>query len=98
MLLNGDLDSIDPHGHNAYIFELLTVLQLVAAILIWRQNHHLKWPLTATTAILAATITQVFLGLHSSMAIHVTLGVALCGMETALLLRTFTLSTKPTPA
>ncbi|MFH8796130.1 hypothetical protein [Streptomyces sp. NPDC017941] len=31
------------------------------------------------------------LGLHSSLAAHVTLGAALCAMETALVLRAFTL-------
>ncbi|MDQ0757387.1 hypothetical protein [Streptomyces canus] len=91
MLLNGDLDSIDPHGHNAYAFEFLVFLQVVAAVLLWRRNRWLTWPLKATIGILAATFAQTGLGLNSALAAHVTLGVALCAMETALVLRAFTL-------
>ncbi|WP_037685577.1 hypothetical protein [Streptomyces aureocirculatus] len=91
MLLNGDVDSIDPHGFNAYVFELLVFLQVVAAVLLWRGNRRLTWPLKATVGILLATFTQTALGLQSSLAAHVTLGVALCAMETALVLRAFTL-------
>lgn len=91
MLLNGDVDSIDPHGFNAYVFELLVLLQVVAAILLWRHNRWLTWPLKATIGILLATFTQTALGLESSLAAHVALGVALCAMETALVLRAFTL-------
>jgi hypothetical protein len=83
MLLNGDLDSIDPHGHNAYAFEFLVFLQVVAAALLWRRNRWLTWPLKATIGILAATFAQTGLGLNSALAAHVTLGVALCAMETA---------------
>ncbi|WP_282796567.1 hypothetical protein [Streptomyces sp. CC224B] len=91
MLLNGDVDSIDPHGFNAYVFELLVFLQVVAAVLVWRRNRWLTWPLKATVGILIATFTQTLLGLEGSLAAHVTLGVALCAMETALALRAFTL-------
>ncbi|WP_143064688.1 hypothetical protein [Streptomyces colonosanans] len=44
MLLNGDVDSIDPHGFNAYVFELLVLLQVVAAILLWRRNREIAGP------------------------------------------------------
>ncbi|MFI6584113.1 hypothetical protein [Embleya sp. NPDC050493] len=91
MLLNGDVDSIDPHGFNAYVFEFLVFLQVVAAVLVWRRNRGLTWPPKATVGILLATFTQTALGLHSSLAAHVTLGVALCAMETALVLRAFSL-------
>ncbi|MCI3933629.1 hypothetical protein [Streptomyces sp. AN091965] len=91
MLLNGDVDSIDPHGVNAYVFELLVFLQVAAAVLVWRRNRWLTWPPKATLGILVATFTQTALGLEGSLAAHVTLGVALCAMETALVLRAFTL-------
>ncbi|QDQ14230.1 hypothetical protein [Streptomyces spectabilis] len=94
MLLNGDVDSIDPHGFNAYVFELLVFLQVVAAVLLWRHNRRLTWPLKATIGILLATFTQTALGLEGSLAAHVALGVALCAMETALVLRAFTLRTE----
>ncbi|MER7170208.1 hypothetical protein [Streptomyces mesophilus] len=91
MLLNGDVASIDPHGINAYVFELLVFCQVVAAVWLWRRNRRLTWPLKATTGILLATFTQTALGLQSSLAAHVALGVGLCAMETALVLRAFTL-------
>ncbi|GAB2579947.1 hypothetical protein GCM10027168_10980 [Streptomyces capparidis] len=91
MLLNGDVDSIDPHGVNAYVFELLVFLQVAAAVLLWRGNRRLTWPLKAAIGILAATFTQTALGLASSLAAHVVLGVALCAMETAFVMRALTL-------
>ncbi|WP_172386981.1 hypothetical protein [Streptomyces sp. MNP-20] len=91
MLLNGDVDAIDPHGVNAYVVELLVFLQVVAALLLWRRNRWLTWPPKAAVGILLATFTQTALGLGGSLAAHVTLGVALCAMETALVLRAFTL-------
>ncbi|MFI7277362.1 hypothetical protein [Streptomyces sp. NPDC049879] len=91
MLLNGDLDSIDPHGHNAYVFEFLVSVQVVAAVLLWRRNRRLTWPLKATVGILLVTFTQTYLGLESSLAGHVTLGVALCAMEAILVMRAFSL-------
>ncbi|MEU5582648.1 hypothetical protein ABZ791_28015 [Streptomyces huasconensis] len=100
MLLNGDVDSVDPHGLNAYVFEFLVLLQVVAAVLLWRHNRRLTWPLKASGGILLAAFTQTGLGLQSSLAAHVALGVALCGMETALVLRAFMLRTEnwTTPA
>ncbi|MEV8313454.1 hypothetical protein AB0Q95_04695 [Streptomyces sp. NPDC059900] len=93
MLLNGDVASIDPHGFNAYVFELLVFLQVVAAVLLWRSNRWLTWPLMAAVGILAATFAQTALGLASSLAAHVALGVALCAMETVFALRTLALRT-----
>ncbi|MFW6694429.1 hypothetical protein [Streptomyces sp. MAR4 CNX-425] len=98
MLLNGDVDSVDPHGLNAYFFELLVFLQVVSGVLLWRRNRGLTWPLWGATGLLAATFAQVGLGLEGSLAAHVTLGVALCAMETAFVLRVFTSLTAPPAA
>lgn len=99
LLLNGDVDSIDAHGFNAYVFEILVFLQVVAAVLLWRRNRWLTWPLLAAIGILVAAFVQTFLGLESSLAAHAALGVALCGMETALVLQAFALrAEKPVTA
>ncbi|MYY83901.1 hypothetical protein GT044_21990 [Streptomyces sp. SID335] len=86
MLLNGDVASIDPHGVNAYVFELLVFLQLVAAVLLWHGNRGLTWPVKGAAGILAVTFGQTGLGLASSLAAHVALGVALCAMQTVFAL------------
>lgn len=98
MLMNGDLDSIDPHGHNAYAFEALVFVQAIAAVLLWRRNRWLKWPPLAGIGLLAAAFAQTGLGLASSLAAHAALGVALCGMQTALVVRAFSLRTQPAAA
>ena len=92
LLLNGDVSSIDPHGFNAYVFEFLVLLHTGAAVMLWRRNRGLTWPLIASAGILVTTLAQVFLGLHSSLAAHVTLGVALGAMEAVLTFRAFTLT------
>jgi cell shape-determining protein MreD len=84
MLLNGDVDSIDPHGVNAYVFELLVFLQVVAAVLLWRRNRRLTRPPVATTGILLATLAQSVLGVE-------------CAAETALALWAFTLRVTSPP-
>lgn len=98
MLMNGDVDSIDPHGVNAVVFEAMVLLQLVAAILLWRRNRWLKWPLSAGIGILLITFIQVFLGMEGSIAAHVTIGVLMCAMETALLLRSLMLRVEDSAA
>lgn len=63
------------------------------------RNRWLKWPLSATIGILVFTFTQTVLGLEGSLAAHVTLGVALCAMETVLVLQSFLLRVEdPAPA
>ncbi|GAA2139034.1 hypothetical protein [Streptomyces synnematoformans] len=101
MLMNGDVDSIDPHGVGAYVFEALALVQLVAAVMLWRRNRELKWVLSAGIGILLTAFIQVFLGLESSTSAHVTVGVLMAVMETTLLMRCLMLQVaepEPEPA
>ncbi|TMQ90787.1 hypothetical protein ETD83_33925 [Actinomadura soli] len=91
MFLNGDVNSIDPHQINAFVVEFLVIFQLVLAILVWRRNRWLKWPLPWAIAILVFTLAQAALGVKGSVAAHVTLGVTLSAMEMAMVLRSFQL-------
>ncbi|MFI0406793.1 hypothetical protein [Actinomadura sp. 3N508] len=91
MFLNGDASSIDPHQTSAFVVEFLVVVQLVLAILVWRRNRWLKWPLPGAISILVFTFTQVALGVEGSGTAHVTLGVALSAMAMAMVLRSLQL-------
>ncbi|TDD23763.1 hypothetical protein E1287_38675 [Actinomadura sp. KC06] len=91
MFLNGDVNSIDPHQVSAFVVEFLVIVQLVLAILVWRRNRRLKWPLPGAIAILVFTFVQAALGVEGSVAAHVTLGVTLSAMEMAMVLRSFQL-------
>ncbi|WUI04024.1 hypothetical protein OHR68_20250 [Spirillospora sp. NBC_00431] len=91
MFLNRDVNSIDAHQMSAFVVESLVIVQLVLAILVWRRNRWLKWPLPGAIGILVFTYTQAALGVAGSVAAHVTLGVTLSAMEMAMVLRSFQL-------
>ncbi|MFW6694492.1 hypothetical protein [Streptomyces sp. MAR4 CNX-425] len=98
MYMGRDVDSIDAHAANAFVYTALVIVQLVAAVLVWRQNRWLKWPLAAGVGILLTTFIQVFLGEEGSTAAHVTIGVLMCAMQTTLLLRSLMLRVQDAPA
>ncbi|MFI0371033.1 hypothetical protein ACH35V_24455 [Actinomadura sp. 1N219] len=93
MFLNGDVNSIDPHQVSAFVVEFLVIVQVVLAVLVWRRNRSLKWPLPGAIAVLVFTFVQAALGVEGSVAAHVTLGVTLSAMEMAMVLRSFQLRT-----
>ena len=67
---------------------LLALIQVVLAVLVWRRGRGPRWPLLASVGLLVALLVQSMLGMTGKVAAHVSLGVAISGLTSTLLVRT----------
>ncbi|MHC1557602.1 hypothetical protein ACR9E3_01515 [Actinomycetospora sp. C-140] len=58
---------------------LVTLVQVVAAVLAWRPGHLPAWPIAVAAGLVVAETAQVALGATGVLAVHVPLGVAIVG-------------------
>ncbi|MFJ8621356.1 hypothetical protein ACIRD3_00750 [Kitasatospora sp. NPDC093550] len=75
--LNGTYDSLKDHEGNAMTLATVVVLQLGAAVAVWRPGRGPLWPLWTTAVLTVAVIGQIAAGYARSIGVHVTLGVLL---------------------
>jgi hypothetical protein len=78
-MIGGDDQSANLHEFTAKVLVLLTVSQIILAILLKRKVGCPTWVLVASGALLAAEVLEFALGHFHSVALHVPLGVALFG-------------------
>ena len=76
------------HETNAGIIQLVGLVQLVVAVLLWRPGRGPGWPALASLALLVAEELQIGFGYARVLALHVPLGVAIFGLTVALLVGT----------
>jgi hypothetical protein len=76
------------HETNAGIIQLVGLVQLVVAVLLWRPGRGPGWPALASLALLVAEEFQIGFGYARVLALHVPLGVAIFGLTVALLVGT----------
>ena len=76
------------HETNAGIIQLVGLVQLVVAILLWRPGRGPGWPALASLALLLAEEFQIGFGYGRVLALHVPLGVAIFGLTVAMLVGT----------
>ncbi|MCT2592665.1 hypothetical protein LHJ74_22590 [Streptomyces sp. N2-109] len=89
--MTGDSGKLSWHEANTGLLVLLTALQIVGAVLLWRRNRQLRWPIPLTVVVLLLTVAQAVLGANGETAVHIPVGVAICGAEAALVLWAFLL-------
>ncbi|WP_436498037.1 hypothetical protein [Actinokineospora sp. HUAS TT18] len=77
MFLNGQYSALGMHSSSGGIMMVTGVLQLVAAVLLWRPGRIAGWPIGASAALLVAELVQLTAGHSRAMALHLPLGVAL---------------------
>ncbi|MDQ3573460.1 MAG: hypothetical protein M3378_11910 [Actinomycetota bacterium] len=80
--LNGASDALAWHEGNAAVIGFGALGQLVFATLAALAGHA-RWPAAASTVIFLAIGNQITLGYDSDLAVHVPLGVAIFGAQTA---------------
>ncbi len=68
--------------------DLLALLQVGLAVLLWRSGDGPAWIALAGLALLLAIVLQNVMGQTSQLAVHVPLGVAILGLIGTLLGRT----------
>lgn len=83
--LSGNADMVVVHGIVAALIELLALIQIVFAVLLWRPGRGPGWPVFASLTIFVAVFTQAALGYTRVLAAHVPLGVTLFAVMSLLL-------------
>jgi hypothetical protein len=75
--LSGNYGMLDLHALNASAVGIVCLLQIVAAVLLWRPGGGPAWPAQASAALFLAEGMQIGLGYARNLAIHVPLGTAI---------------------
>jgi hypothetical protein len=87
LFVTGDVDMLVLHGVNGGLTFGVLLLQLVAAVLLWRPGRGPLWPAGASAALVVVEVAQVAAGELRILAVHFPLGVAICGMAAVLVSR-----------
>ncbi|GGP53121.1 hypothetical protein [Streptomyces abikoensis] len=90
LFVTGDLDLLAWHAANAGVLSALTVLEAMAALLVWRRLRGPHWPVVASVVLVALVSAQRGLGEARVLAGHIPLGMAIFGCATALACWAFT--------
>ncbi|CRK57153.1 hypothetical protein [Alloactinosynnema sp. L-07] len=77
MFLNGQYSALGMHSSSGGIMMVTGVLQLVAAVVLWRPGRIAGWPIGVAAALLVAELVQLTAGHSRAMALHLPLGTAL---------------------
>jgi hypothetical protein len=77
MYLNGEVDAMNVHSPIGSTLWMITMLQILVALLYWRPGGGRLWPLLATVVLFFAEFTQMTLGHTRTLAVHVPLGVSI---------------------
>lgn len=85
LFLSGNFDMVAVHGSVAVIIELLALVQVIAAVVLWRPGGGPGWPVFAGLGIFVAVFAQTAAGYIRALAVHIPLGVALAAITFLLL-------------
>lgn len=75
--LSGEVDAMDLHSPIGSSVFLLTMIQLLAAILYFFPGGGRWWPTLATAGLVVAEVAQLAFGHAQNFAVHVPLGTAI---------------------
>jgi hypothetical protein len=92
--LSGNDGWRDWHAANGELLPLLSLAQLVIAVVVWRRRGP-AWPAALSGVQLLAVGTQLGLGYAGQVAVHVPLGVAIFGLTVWLLVGVHRLAARP---
>lgn len=84
LFVTGDLDLLTWHAANAGVLSALTVVQTVAALVVWRAARGPLWPAVASAVLVVLVSVQRGLGEARILAGHMPLGMAVFGCAAAL--------------
>jgi len=77
MFVTGNVTFLNLHSAGAVFVVLLTLIQIVAAILAWRPGRARAWPIWASVGFLVLVIAQMALGYTRERALHIPIGAIL---------------------
>lgn len=73
------------HGMGSFVVHGLGLLQLIAAVLVWRPGRGAGWPALVSLLVLLLGFVQSAMGGSGVMAVHVPLGMTIFGLSVWLL-------------
>ncbi|MEU6209598.1 hypothetical protein ABZ891_06760 [Streptomyces sp. NPDC047023] len=91
LFVTGDVGMLDLHGMNAGLVILLALVQTVNAVLLWRRDRALRWPVAVTGGLFLLAAVQQMLGDARAIALHILLGTVIVAADAALVYWTATL-------
>ena len=83
--LSGNYGMLDLHALNASAVGTVCLVQIGAAVLLWRPGGGPAWPAQASATLFLAEAMQIALGYARNLAIHIPLGTAIIGCLVAML-------------
>jgi hypothetical protein len=86
--LSGEADAMNIHGPIGSSLWMVSMLQLVVAVLYWRRGGRL-WPALLTVALLIAEVVQLAMGYAQNLAVHIPLGTAIVATVVTLTIWSF---------
>lgn len=87
LFLGGDSAMIAVHAGVASAIELLALVQIIVAVVLWRPGRGPGWPVFASIGIFLAVFAQSAVGYAHVLAVHVPLGAAMFAGMLLLLVR-----------
>ena len=79
-LLEGLASGRAAHGIGALLVGVLSLVQLVAAVLVWRPGRGAGWPAVLGLVVVLGTAVQLMAGVSGMRLVHVPLGTALVAL------------------
>ena len=83
--INGDYGAVATHSTGAGIVEAVLMLEVVAAVLLWRPGRGPGWPILAALGLFLLVGVQIALGFTRALAVHVPLGVTIIVLDILML-------------
>jgi len=83
--INGDYGAVATHSTGAGVMELVLMVEVVAAVLLWRPGRGPGWPILAALSLFLLVGVQIALGFSRALAVHVPLGVTIIVLDTLML-------------
>ncbi|SFB97698.1 hypothetical protein [Streptomyces aidingensis] len=91
LFVTGDVEMLDRHRLGGTVLSVLVLAQLLTAVLLWRRNRRLRWPMAAILAVVLLTALVQSLGDRRLLGWHMPIGMAICAAEAALVCWAFLL-------
>jgi hypothetical protein len=83
--LDGNVEMVKVHAGVAGLVELVGLVQIPIAVLLWRPGRGPLWPAGLSVVLFVVEGVQVGLGYSRMLAVHVPLGVTIVGIMLLLL-------------
>jgi hypothetical protein len=83
--ISGDYGALNSHAAGAGFTATVLLIEVIAAVLLWRPGRGPAWPVWAASGLVAMAGLQTGLGYARVLAVHVPLGVTIIALDVLML-------------